>query len=85
MNSVFVQLLITTLIFPGTKKDGPERISPLGAVEPGDVLLSHNLEMHYHRGCSVSLPCSGWERVGPPRYDHQRTEPVSDELRIPGL
>ena len=33
----------------------------------GDVLLSHNLEMHYHRGCSVSLPCSEWERVGPLR------------------
>ena len=26
-----------------TKKDGPEGISPLGAVKPGDVLLSHNL------------------------------------------
>ena len=25
------------------KKDGPEGISPLGAVKPGDVLLSHNL------------------------------------------
>ena len=25
------------------KKDGPEWISPLGAVKPGDVLLSHNL------------------------------------------
>ena len=28
--------------------------------------------MHYHRGCSVSLPCSEWERVGPLRSDHQR-------------
>jgi hypothetical protein len=25
------------------KKDDPERISPLGVVETGDVLLSHNL------------------------------------------
>ena len=25
------------------KKDDPERISPLGVVKPGDVLLSHNL------------------------------------------
>src|ERR1700675_145353 len=41
----------------------------------GDVLLSHNLSSHYHRGCSVSLPCSEWERVGPLRYDHQRSEP----------
>ena len=37
----------------------------------GDVLLSHNLSSHYHRGCSVSLPCSEWERVVPLRYDHQ--------------
>src|SRR5262245_19495866 len=28
--------------------------------------------MHYHRGCSVSLPCSEWERVVPLRYDHQK-------------
>ena len=34
---------------------------------PGNDLLSHNLEMHYHRLCSVSLPCSGWERVVPLR------------------
>ena len=33
----------------------------------GDVLLSRNLEMHYHWGFGVSLPCSEWERVGPPR------------------
>jgi hypothetical protein len=38
----------------------------------GDVLLSHPLERHYHWGCSVSLPCSEWERVGPLRYDHQK-------------
>jgi len=41
----------------------------------GDVLLSHDLSSHYHRGCSVSLPCSEWERVVPLRYDHQRSEP----------
>src|SRR5256714_15257626 len=27
----------------------------------GDVLLSHGLSPYYHRGCSVSLPCSEWE------------------------
>ena len=37
----------------------------------GDVLLSHGLSPYYHRGCSVSLPCSEWERVGPLRYCHQ--------------
>ena len=40
----------------------------------GDVLLSHGLSPYYHRGCSVSLPCSEWERVVPLRYCHQRRE-----------
>ena len=44
---------------------------PSGAFSSGDVLLSHGLSPYYHRGCSVSLPCSEWERVGPLRYDHQ--------------
>ena len=43
----------------------------MGREDSGNVLLSRNLEEHYHRGCSVSLPCSGWERVVPLRYDHQ--------------
>jgi hypothetical protein len=41
----------------------------------GDVLLSHGLSPYYHRDCSVSLPCSEWERVGPLRYCHQSAEP----------
>src|SRR5436853_2271100 len=41
----------------------------------GDVLLSHDLSSHYHRGCSVSLPCSEWERVVPLRYYHQSPMP----------
>src|SRR6202008_4176789 len=41
----------------------------------GDVLLSHDLSSHYHRGCSVSLPCSEWERVGPLRDNHQSAKP----------
>jgi hypothetical protein len=41
----------------------------------GDVLLSHGLSPYYHRGCSVSLPCSEWERVVPLRYCHQSAEP----------
>lgn len=45
------------------------------AFSSGDVLLSHGLSPYYHRGCSVSLPCSEWERVGPLRYCHQRPEP----------
>src|SRR6202008_2344469 len=38
----------------------------------GDVLLSHDLSSHYHRGCSVSFPCSEWELVVQLRYYHQR-------------
>ena len=37
----------------------------------GNDLLSRKLDKHYHRRCGVSLPCSGWERVGPPRKNHQ--------------
>ena len=54
------------------KTRNPNRLSPGGVHNSGDVLLSHNLEMHYHWGCSVSLPCSEWERVGPLRYNHQK-------------
>src|SRR3954447_1841459 len=43
-----------------------------GRGDTGNVLLSHNLASHYHWGCSVSLPCSEWERVGPLRDDHQK-------------
>jgi hypothetical protein len=48
-------------------KKNPGGLSPAGVDISGDFLLSHNLEMHYHRGCGVSLPCSEWVRVGPPR------------------
>ena len=45
---------------------------PTGRLEyqPDDVLLSHG-NPHYHRRRGVSLSCSGWEGVGPPRYGHQ--------------
>src|SRR6266700_2520092 len=45
------------------------------SLHSGDVLLSHGLSPYYHRGCSVSLPCSEWERVGPLRYCHQSPMP----------
>ena len=35
------------------KEKGLERGLPFKAQITGDVLLSHNLEKHYHRGCSV--------------------------------
>src|SRR5436190_13893792 len=55
-----------------TKKPSTLASKVLGS---GDVLLSHGLSPYYHRGCSVSLPCSEWERVVPPRYCHQRFAP----------
>ena len=38
--------------------------------EPDDDLLSHG-NPHYHWRRGVSLSCSGWEGVGPPRYGRQ--------------
>ena len=35
----------------------------------GDLLLHEN--SHYHRRSCVSLPSSGWDRVGPQRYSRQ--------------
>ena len=49
------------------KARNPGHLSATGVHISGNFLLSHNLEKHYHRGCGVSLPCSEWERVGPPR------------------
>src|ERR1700682_2088180 len=54
------------------KAKHPLLVSQERVFSSGDVLLSHNLSSHYHWGCSVSLPCSEWERVGPLRYDHQK-------------
>src|SRR5438876_6987189 len=57
----------------GTKKKPSTLTSKV--LGSGDVLLSRGLSPYYHRGCSVSLPCSEWERVGPLRYCHQSAEP----------
>jgi hypothetical protein len=58
----------------GVKNKNPAEITQRGLCS-GDVLLSHDLSSHYHRGCSVSLPCSEWERVVPLRYCHQSPMP----------
>jgi hypothetical protein len=47
---------------------------------PGSDLLSRKLDRHYHRPCSVSRPCSVWERVGPLRQDHRETGLVTGDL-----
>ncbi len=65
-----------------TQKKGPTSCFQEMGRKPGDVLLSHNLEMHYHRGCSVSLPCSEWERVVPLRWDHQKSDEFEATLRL---
>ena len=57
------------------KTKRPAHLTTCWALYSGDVLLSHGLSPYYHRGCSVSLPCSEWERVVPLRYYHQRSEP----------
>jgi hypothetical protein len=57
------------------KTKRPAHLTICWALCSGDVLLSHGLSPYYHRGCSVSLPCSEWERVGPLRYCHQSAEP----------
>ena len=60
----------------GAPKQNPQHIFAMcWAFSSGDVLLSHGLSPDYHRGCSVSLPCSEWERVVPLRYCHQSAEP----------
>jgi hypothetical protein len=63
---------VIRLLHHPEKTRTPTGFHRAGFINSGDVLLSHNLEMHYHWGCSVSLPCSEWERVGPLRYDHQK-------------
>ena len=40
-------------------------------MSPGSYLLSRDLSSDYHRRSNVSLPGSGWDRVGPLGYDHQ--------------
>ena len=43
----------------------------MGCVDPGSYLLSRDLSSDYHRRTNVSLPGSGWDRVGPLGCDHQ--------------
>jgi hypothetical protein len=61
-----------TIGAPSKKRQNPPGIRRGGFIYSGNVLLSRNLKMHYHRGCSVSLPCSEWLRVVPLRYCHQK-------------
>ena len=63
------------------KKGRPAGGIPLRVVlDPGGDLLSRDLSSDYHRRANVSLPGSGWDRVGPLGYDHQATicSPVQD-------
>jgi hypothetical protein len=63
----------------GKKKDPVTLFSQCDGVNSGNDLLSRKLYKHYHRSYDVSLPCSGWERVGPSCKDHQTSE------RAPGV
>ena len=46
-------------------------LTRMGCVNPGSYLLSRDLLSDYHRRANVSLPGSGWDRVGPLGCDHQ--------------
>ena len=43
----------------------------MGCMGPGSDLLSRDRLSDYHRRANVSLPGSGWDRVGPLGCDHQ--------------
>ena len=53
------------------KKEQPTSGKLMGCVGPGSYLLSRDLSSDYHRRANVSLPGSGWDRVGPLGCDHQ--------------
>lgn len=54
----------------GARKS-PASITMRGFIDPGGYLLSRDLSSDYHRRANVSLPGSGWGRVGPLGCDHQ--------------
>ena len=65
-------ILLTLYGLEGCKKEQPaRREKPAGCVGPGSDLLSRDLSSDYHRRANVSLPGSGWDRVGPLGCDHQ--------------
>jgi hypothetical protein len=51
---------------------------------PGGDLLLH-ADAHYHRRSCVSLPSSGWDRVGPQRYSRQGKSGVSADSARPTI
>ena len=61
--------LVTPCHRPQTKKKGHPKV----ALSDNCLTMSyfHKLDAHYHRRYGVSLSCSGWEGVVPPRYGHQ--------------
>ena len=52
------------------RKNPHRRVRVFKDKAPGDDLLLHS-KLHYHRRSCVSLPSSGWDRVGPQRYRRQ--------------
>ena len=47
-----------------------------GKVAPAPTYCPGRLPAEYRRRWGVSRPCSGWERVGPPRPRHQGHAPL---------
>ena len=67
------------------KKEQPIcEVTQMGCIGPGSDLLSRDLSSDYHRRANVSLPGSGWDRVGPLGYDHQATAGIKGASRVSG-
>ena len=63
--NVFFKILLKS-----SKENAQSKDWAFRSREPDDDLLSHG-NPHYHWRRGVSLSCSGWEGVEPPRYGRQ--------------
>ena len=60
----------------GNRRPNDEDVCPLKQFILAATNFPRGLPPKYRRRKRVSLPCSGWERVGHRRYDHQKAEPT---------
>ena len=65
------------------KRERRRALDSAALVGPGSYLLSRSLLPDYHRRANVSLPGSGWDRVGPLGCDHQASTGFSLCCRLP--
>jgi hypothetical protein len=62
-------ILIQEELFTGSVLHSPA--SEPSNLIPAVTYFPTPLPEQYRRRWGISLPCSGWERVGPPRSNHQ--------------